>query len=178
MKDRIRPRIRQILEYLEKSNKPVGTYDVANFMNASYRGTLNNLNRLAKQGYIKKLPGNGHSYNWKFKRWVPVDTDDELPPLEARVVRNWMRIVSAPGWDANFAKRENVERISQVALDLSVLGSAVSRGEVTRKEQFARVHTELLASFNEIKNAYKILGGLLNTDELWDSKTISAFLES
>lgn len=174
----IAPRQKRLLKYLQQSIKPVSTKDLESALNYNYQVLVRDLRSLTELRLIKRIPGPGHSYKYKFISWdeEPTGSAARFVKASPQDVKKFIQTVTQQGWEPNFSKPEMWGMIVQAMLDLHTMFMKLSEGDKINQDQLDRTQAELREPFKYLEFTTNYIGRMLATEELWDRDRLGEYL--
>lgn len=176
----MQPRIKTILTILERHTKEgtnLSAKELSEITGNHYNVVLRDLKELSKNKVIKRLPGKGHSYRYKFINW----------PIEEQIANSikQYKIMTAEGMKSinNKSFKEKLsESLSNStdtlcdAVDALITYSEMLRsGEVVEQNKLSELRNRTNIAFKRSNEATTLIGRILTTSELWKQETLGAF---
>jgi hypothetical protein len=171
----------RLLRILSEQTKPLGITDIAKLTGRSNLNKLRSqLNWLAGEGLVIKLPGRGGSFTYRHLHRPSVEGSVQAAPevktIQPQAMAGLLRNFAIRKWESSTTKSSRaipycVRKLYEYAHDIAC-GGARSQAD------YDYVRSELQAFHDDLVNSLNTVKGMLETRELWDAKKSASWLLS
>lgn len=178
-----------ILNYLHKKDVPVDTRELSTALDLEQYTIARMMKILLKEGRVKRLPGKGNGYRYKFTSFVikakgktsnlgvPVDArfQKEHHPIDSELLKKTLDKWIKEGWQPKSitAAQTLVTTLSQL---MQFQWLAVTKGMSVDQADLDFCKNKMLEAKIQADNFAGFFGSLLATDDLWDCKRQATYL--
>lgn len=178
-----------ILDYLEKQESPVSSKELAEHLKVNQYTVTRAMRTLTKQQRVRRRPGPGNSYLYKFVSRTPKVTRNSSnlssPPLPVDRVKDYDPVPSnnlqtiVSSWLSNGWSPKSTEAAKTLVETLSTIYQLqwleVARGQPVDQSDLDHLKVTLIGAKRLADSFAEFFGRLLATEQLWDSKRTTAY---
>lgn len=175
-----------VLDLLKESDNPLSTNEICSTLELSYDSVVRLMRELTRNKQVKRLPGSGHSYRYKYLTHERSVSPTDLPVGQSNIVgiipkkipsdslfitvEKWAK----DGWSPSLLKSTDGILLALSELYRWALLSA--SGQSITDNELKTPYDKLLYAKTEATKYLEFVTGLMTTPELWDGKTFAFFL--
>lgn len=168
----------KLLGVLKEEKKPLTIAELAVKAQKRNLNTLRRqLNWLAGEGQVIKLPGRGASFTYKYRAPVEREVDAaiaERPKVAPNGMATLLRRLTKSRWES--ATTKSSRAIPYCVRKLYEYASDTAFGGTRTQQEYNDLRAELRTFHDDLVNSLATVRSLLDTEELWDAKKSASWL--